>query len=39
MESLVTANKILENLAAEHSSDCESDAAEDNWWTKSNKNS
>jgi len=28
----------LKNLAAENSSDSESDAVEDNRWTKSNKN-
>ena len=33
MESLMTA----QNLPAEDSSDSESDAEEDNWWTKSNK--
>jgi len=27
----------LKNLATKDSSDSESDAVEDNWWTKSNK--
>jgi len=30
-------SEILKNLATKDSSDSESDAVEDNWWTKSNK--